>query len=208
MSGNHARGVALRSDRVAQCLLLAAALTITAAATVDWVTYTGLHGEGVGFFDTGTGTWADALGWRTLRSPLPLRLAAIALAWAQFVLSLRRAHLAAVLALPAALLVAIPISIGSSLIVPWQARRLIQDISIAPALGMWLALADLLLAGVLTTAAVNVSPPSGWQSRQPDAKDQWSRAAARFGSQPKCASWNSRIWASISCSPKSASVPQ
>lgn len=130
-------------------LLAAAALLATFSAAVDWLRLDGgRDGHGYGFMGRG-GYWFDVLVWST-RPPTALLLTMVFVAWMLVVVALRRPSLASRLALPAALLIGVLISIGSMLPFGSLSRQVTAELALVPALGLWTAIASLALATVAT----------------------------------------------------------
>lgn len=134
-------------------LLVGVALLATVSAAVDWLRLDGARdGHGYGFFGRG-GYWFDDLVWLT-RPPTTLLFTMVLVAWGLVVLALRRPGLASKLALPAAVLVAVLMSIGSVLPFGSLSREVTTELTLVPAAGLWVAVASLALAAVTTAAGM------------------------------------------------------
>ncbi len=78
----------------------------------------------------------------------------VSVAWALAVAALRRPRFAAELALPAGILLAVPVSIGSLLPFGSLSRRVTADVTLVADVGLWAAAASLLLAALATAVGM------------------------------------------------------
>lgn len=135
-------------------LLVVAALLATLGGLLDWLRVDGAEeGHGYGFLYAG-GHWWDALLWST-RPPTVFLILMVLAAWSLAGIAVRHPRAAARLALPVAVLLAVPVSLGSTLPFGAFSRPLTSELTLVPDVGLWAALGSLTLATLATSLGVS-----------------------------------------------------
>lgn len=145
-------------------LLVSAAVLATLGASLDWQRLDGAEaGHGYGFLYAG-GSWWDSLLWST-RPPTMLLILVVSAAWTMAAVALRHPRTAARLALPVAVVLAVPVSLGSSLPFGSFSRPLTADLTLVAGVGLWTALGSLVLAACATAIGISTR---GWAAEEPE----------------------------------------